>query len=72
MDYTAKSGSGERLPTYRLNRRLAPSVGIGVRDREPQGRHELKAEMIELAANDIKSFLEATIGTDHSQSLLDL
>lgn len=72
VDYTSKSGSGERLPTYRLNRRLAPSVGIGIRDKEPQGRHELKAEMIELAANDIKLFLEATIGTDYSQSQFDI
>lgn len=72
VDYTAKSGTGERFPTYRLNRRLAPSVGLSVKEREPQGRHELSAEMIELAAKNRDAFLMSTVGMHDAQTPLDL
>lgn len=72
VDYTAKSGTGERFPTYRLNRRLAPSVGLSVKEKEPQGRHELSAKMIELAAEDRDAFLMSTVGIHDAQAPLDL
>lgn len=72
VDYTAKSGAGKRFPTYRLNRRLAPSVGLSVMEKEPQGRHELSPEMIELAATDCESFLISTVGKHDAQIPLDL
>lgn len=70
VDYTSKSGSGDRFPTYRLNRRLAPSVGLGARD--PHGRHELSAQLIELAATQPDAFLRLTIGSDETQTRLPL
>ncbi len=56
VDYPSKSGGGERLPTYNINRRLAPHVGIGTK---LQGRHELDSAMLELAARDTEEFLKA-------------
>lgn len=70
IDYTSKSGSGDRFPTYRLNRRLAPSVGLGVKD--PHGRHELSAHLIELAATKPDAFLLQTVGSNDDQALLQL
>lgn len=70
FDYKAKSGTGDRFPTYRLNRRLAPSVGLGVS--EPQGRHELTAVLIELAATNPEAFLQKTVGAHDAQALLPL
>ncbi len=55
VDYTSKSGGGERYPTYVLNRRLVPHVGIGTK---LQGRHELSADDLELAANNTDLFLK--------------
>lgn len=54
VDYPSKSGGGERLPTFILNRRLIPHVGIGAK---LQGRHELTASQIRLAAEDVDEFL---------------
>lgn len=54
-DYSSKTGGGERLPTYMLNRRLAPWWGLGLR---MQGRIELLADDVVLAAMDSRAFLE--------------
>lgn len=54
VDYSSKSAGGERLPTFILNRRLVPHVGIGAK---LQGRHEMTTSQIELAANDVEKFL---------------
>lgn len=54
VDYSSKSAGGERLPTFILNRRLVPHVGIGAK---LQGRHEMTTGQIELAANDVEKFL---------------
>jgi hypothetical protein len=63
-DYTPKSAGGPPLPTFMLNRRLAPRRGIGLR---MQGRIEVVAEDIVLAAEDtdafVKKFLKADQGT---------
>ncbi|GGX10743.1 metallophosphoesterase family protein [Undibacterium macrobrachii] len=53
VDYSSKSGS-ERLPTFLLNRRLVPHVGIGTK---LQGRHEIDVETLVLAATDTQRFL---------------
>ena len=55
VDYSSKSGGGERLPTFILNRRFIPHVGIGAK---LQGRHELDAALVELAATDTEEFLK--------------
>lgn len=54
LDYSNKSG-GTKLPTYLLNRRLAPYAGIGTK---LQGRHELGVADIELVARDPEAFLK--------------
>jgi len=54
VDYPSKSG-GERLPTFLLNRRLVPHVGIGTK---LQGRHEIDVETLVLASQDTSKFLE--------------
>lgn len=56
LDYTNKSGDGRRLPTFQLNRRLVPHVGIGTK---VQGRYEIDCAMVELAAKDTEKFLRA-------------
>lgn len=56
VDYTNKSGDGRRLPTYQLNRRLVPHVGIGTK---MQGRYEITCSQLELAAKNPERFLEA-------------
>jgi predicted phosphodiesterase len=68
VDYSSKSGGGERLPTFILNRRLVPHVGIGSK---LQGRHELDIRQIELAATDTDEFLRQMLkpGSD-SQGVL--
>ena len=53
-DYTNKSGDGQRLPTFQLNRRLVPHIGIGTKI---QGRYEIDTLALELAAKDTESFL---------------
>jgi hypothetical protein len=55
IDYTSKSGGGERLPTFMLNRRLVPQVGIGTK---LQGRHEISKAMLGIAATDSNQFLK--------------
>lgn len=70
-DYTNKSGDGKRLPTFQLNRRLTPHVGIGTKI---QGRHELSSFALELAARDTKEFLrhmKADPSPDQTQLHLD-
>lgn len=54
VDYSAKSSPGTRLPTYILNRRLAPRASLGLK---LQGRHELHLSDIELAAKDTDAFI---------------
>lgn len=56
VDYTSKSGSAERLPTFVLNRRLVPHAGIGTK---LQGRHEISSALLRLAAEDTEAFLNA-------------
>ena len=53
-DYTSKSDAGVRLPTYSLNRRLAPHARVGTK---MQGRYELLLADLELAATDTQRFL---------------
>lgn len=72
IDYTGKSGTGERFPTYRLNRRLAPTVGLSVKPQEGQGRHELSAALVELAAKDTQAFLDKAVGDTGAQGTLPL
>lgn len=69
VDYTNKSGDGRRLPTYQLNRRLVPHVGIGTKI---QGRYEITCEQLELAAKNPDRFLELMKKGDngHLQSRL--
>lgn len=55
IDYSAKTASVARLPTYYLNRRLAPEGNLGLK---MQGRIELSIEAIELAAKDTESFIQ--------------
>ena len=54
VDYPSKSGGGDRFPTYLLNRRLVPHVGIGSK---LQGRHEINGALLTLAATDPDQFL---------------
>jgi hypothetical protein len=54
-DYTPKTPGGPRLPTYMLNRRLAPRRSLGVR---MQGRIEILSSSIGLAATDRKAFMQ--------------
>lgn len=53
-DYTPKTPGGPPLPTYMLNRRLAPRRNLGIR---MQGRIEILSSHIELATTDRKSFI---------------
>lgn len=68
-DYTNKSGDGKRFPTFQLNRRLTPHVGIGTKI---QGRHELDCSALELAAKDTNEFLRYMQKTDQSGSQAQL
>ena len=54
-DYTPKTPGGPRLPTYMLNRRLAPRRNLGIR---MQGRIEIRSSDIDLAATDRKNFMK--------------
>lgn len=63
VDYTNKSGDGRRLPTYQLNRRLVPHVGIGTKI---QGRYEITCEQLELAAKNPDRFLESMKKDDNA------
>lgn len=54
-DYPPKTPGGPRLPTYMLNRRLAPRRSLGIR---MQGRIEMLSSSVELAANDRKAFMD--------------
>lgn len=53
-DYPSKTRGGSRLPTYILNRRLAPRRSLGIR---MQGRIEMLSSGIELAANNREAFI---------------
>lgn len=70
VDYTNKSGDGKRLPTYQLNRRLVPHVGIGTKI---QGRYEITCAQLEVAATSPERFLDSMKrggGDNGGQSLL--
>ena len=68
LDYSNKSGDGRRLPTYQLNRRLVPHVGIGTK---VQGRYEMDCSILELAARDPEKFLRAMrLAQDSDQAKL--
>lgn len=54
IDYPSKTHSEGRLPTFSLNRRLAPKGNLGVK---MQGRYEINIKDIELAATDTERFL---------------
>lgn len=54
IDYSAKSGGTKRLPTYVLNRRLAPRYSLPTK---LQGRHELEIQDIKLLATDPALFV---------------
>ena len=54
-DYPPKTPGGPPLPTYMLNRRLAPRRSLGIR---MQGRIEMLSSSVELAANDRKAFMD--------------
>ena len=53
-DYTPKTAGGPSLPTYMLNRRLAPRWSLGVR---MQGRIEILSSDVVLAAENTKAFV---------------
>lgn len=53
-DYPPKTSGGPRLPTYMLNRRLAPRRSLGLR---MQGRIEMLSSDIVLAATDRMAFM---------------
>lgn len=63
-DYTNKSGDGQRLPTFQLNRRLVPHIGIGTKI---QGRYEIDTLTLELAAKDTEGFLRKMKAAPPSQ-----
>ena len=54
IDYPSKTHSEGRLPTFSLNKRLAPKGNLGVK---MQGRYEINIEDIELAATNTDAFL---------------
>lgn len=54
MDYTSKTSGGGRLPTYMLNRRLAPRWSLGIR---MQGRIEILTSDVVLAATNSTAFM---------------
>ncbi len=54
-DYPPKTSGGPALPTFMLNRRLAPHQGLGVR---MQGRIEIRASDVVLAATDTDTFVK--------------
>jgi hypothetical protein len=60
-DYTPKTAGGPSLPTYMLNRRLAPRWGLSVR---MQGRIEVSSSDIVLAAEDTASFVRKFLKDD--------
>lgn len=74
-DYSPKTGGGERLPTYMLNRRLAPWSDLGLR---MQGRIELLAQDVVLAATDSHAFVSKFMKSvnrkdkEQSQAQMDL
>lgn len=53
-DYTPKTPGGPPLPTYMLNRRLAPRRSLGIR---MQGRIEVTSSSVALAATDRRAFM---------------
>ena len=55
IDYTPKTPGGPPLPTYMLNRRLAPRRNLGIR---MQGRIEINSSDVYLAATDKKNFMK--------------
>jgi predicted MPP superfamily phosphohydrolase len=67
-DYTSKSDAGVRLPTYFLNRRLAPHARVGTK---MQGRYEISVTDLELAATDVGRFLRIKVKVSN-QGVLDL
>lgn len=71
VDYTGKSGTGDRYPTFLLNRRLVPYVGLGAK---LQGRHEINGEQLTLAATNPEHFLRSMIGDrpDEAQFVLPI
>lgn len=54
IDYAPKSHGTGRLPTFSLNKRLAPMGNLGLK---MQGRYEISLDEIELAARDTDNFL---------------
>lgn len=68
-DYSSKAGDGKRLPTFQLNRRLIPHVGIGSK---LQGRIEIDTKMLELAATNTEAFLQSMLPQTPKQDTLDL
>ncbi len=55
IDYPSKTHSEGRLPTFSLNKRLAPKGNLGVK---MQGRYEINIDDIELAATNTDEFLK--------------
>jgi hypothetical protein len=62
-DYTPKTGGGPPLPTYMLNRRLAPRIGLGLRI---QGRIEITPEDVVAATDNPELFLKRFQARDDS------
>ena len=54
-DYPPKTPGGPRLPTFMLNRRLAPRRSLGIR---MQGRIEILSTDVELAVNNRQAFVK--------------
>lgn len=54
IDYSSKTHGGGKLPTYSLNRRLAPKGQLGLK---MQGRYEIDINQIEVAAKNSKKFI---------------
>jgi hypothetical protein len=67
-DYTPKSAGGAPLPTFMLNRRLAPRRGIGLR---MQGRIEVVSGDIVLAAEDTAAFVKKFLKDDREIGQMD-
>jgi len=68
-DYTPKTAGGSALPTFMLNRRLAPGRGLGLR---MQGRIEILSDDIVLAAENTTAFIKKFLKHDHEEGQMDL
>jgi len=68
IDYSSKNDGSEKLPTFFINKRLAPHYNLGLK---MQGRYELTLADIELATKSSEKFLDKFCNKKKSQHYYD-